>query len=242
MNSNSHLKALLSRCGLAALLMMCIPNPVFADDSGQAPQRVMLFDSGKEGYYPRHRIPVVIVAPNKDVLAFSEGRVGGGGFTGDIDIVVKRSSDSGKTWGPVKKIADNGPHTFGYPTPVIERQTGTLWLLFTRSRGDDLEKDIVTGTSKERTGVFIMSSKDSGITWSAPRDISATTRRPEWTWYGLGSGIGLQLQSGRLVIPAYHNVEGTRDFSSHVIYSDDRGETWQLGGDVGGETGECQIA
>lgn len=203
--------------------------------------RVTLFDSGKEGY-PRYRIPAVIVAPNNDVLAFAEGRVAGGGFTGDIDIVVKRSTDSGKTWGPVQKIADDGPHTFGYPTPVVERQTKTLWLLFTRSRGDDLEKAIVTGTSKERTRVFVMSSKENGHTWSTPRDISATTRKPEWTWYGLGSGIGLQLQTGRLAIPAYHNVEGSRDFSSHIIYSDDRGETWQLGGDVGGETGECQIA
>ena len=206
-----------------------------------APQRVMLFNSGQEGY-PRYRIPSVIVAPNNDVLAFCEGRVAGGGFTGDIDIVMKRSTDSGQTWGPVRKIADDGPHTFGYPTPVVERETKTIWLLFTRSRGDELEKQIVAGTSTERTQVFVMSSKDNGHTWSPPRDISATTRKPEWTWYGLGSGIGIQLKSGRLAFPAYHNVEGTKEFSSHVVYSDDRGQTWQLGGDVGGQTGECQIA
>lgn len=238
-------KTIVSRLTLVCILLLQLTTSIPAADSATTAAgpsaRVTLFDSGKEGY-PRYRIPAVIVAPNNDVLAFAEGRVAGGGFTGDIDIVVKRSTDSGKTWGPVQKIADDGPHTFGYPTPVVERQTKTLWLLFTRSRGDDLEKDIVTGTSKERTRVFVMSSKDSGHTWSAPRDISATTRKPEWTWYGLGSGIGLQLQSGRLAIPAYHNVEGTREFSSHIIYSDDRGESWHLGGDVGGQTGECQIA
>ncbi len=245
MTSRSLPKAPVARLALVGVfLLTLVASAPAADSPGSRPgpsPRVTLFDSGKEGY-PRYRIPAVIVAPNNDVLAFAEGRVAGGGFTGDIDIVVKRSTDSGKTWGPVRKIADDGPHTFGYPTPVVERQTKTLWLLFTRSRGDDLEKDIVNLKSKERTRVFVMSSKDNGHTWSAPRDISATVCNPKWTWYGLGSGIGLQLQSGRLAIPAYHNVEGSRDFSSHVIYSDDRGETWQLGGDVGGETGECQIA
>ena len=212
-----------------------------AADPAPPPPQLLLFNSGQEGY-PRYRIPTVIVAPNNDVLAFAEGRVAGGGFSGDIDLVMKRSTDSGKTWGPVRKIADDGPHTFGYPTPVVDRQTKTIWLLFTRSRGDDKEKNIVSGTSLERTRVFVMASRDNGHTWSPPRDLSATTRRAEWTWYGLGSGIGLQLRNGRLIIPAYHNIERSKDFSSHVIYSDDRGETWALGGDVGGQTGECQIA
>jgi sialidase-1 len=184
----------------------------------------------------------VIVAPNADVLAFCEGRKDGGGFTGNIDIVMKRSTDGGKSWGPLRTIADDGPNTLGYPVPVVERQTRTIWLLMTRSRGDETETQIVAGTSKERTRVFVMSSRDNGVTWSRPVDISAATRRPEWTWYGLGSGIGIQLRSGRLVIPAYHNIEKTREFSSHVLYSDDRGATWQLGGDVGGQTGECQVA
>lgn len=205
------------------------------------PPQSRLFDSGQEGY-PRYRIPVVIAAPNGDVLAFCEGRVGGGGFTGDIDIVMKRSTDSGKTWGPLEKIADDGPNTFGYPMPVVERESKTLWLFFTRSIGSDLEKDIVAGQSQDRTRVFAMSSPDSGRTWTPPADLSASLRRQDWTWYGLGSGIGLQLKNGRLVLPAYHNVEGSKDFSSHLIISDDRGRTWKIGESVGGQTGECTVA
>jgi sialidase-1 len=114
--------------------------------------------------------------------------------------------------------------------------------VFTRSHGEDLEKQIVTNASKERTRVLVMSSADSGKTWSPPTDISATCRKPEWTWYGIGSGIGIQLKNGRLVVPAYHTVEKTMDFTSHMIISDDQGKTWRLGGDVGGMTGECQVA
>src|SRR5262245_34672354 len=106
-----------------------------AEAPGQEPQQVILFNSGEEGY-PRYRVPAVIVAPNNDVLAFCEGRVAGGGFTGNVDIVMKRSTDGGKTWGPLQTIADDGPNTFGYPVPVVERQSKTVWLIFTRSRGE----------------------------------------------------------------------------------------------------------
>lgn len=64
----------------------------------QAPQQILLFNSGDDGY-PRYRVPAVIVAPNNGVLAFCEGRKDGGGFTGNIDLVMKRSTDGGKTWG-----------------------------------------------------------------------------------------------------------------------------------------------
>jgi sialidase-1 len=88
---------------------------VVADDTDESPPATMLlFDSGREGY-PRYRIPALIVGPNGDVLAFCEGRVDGGGFQGNIDLVLKRSADSGQTWGPLQTIADGGPHTFGYP-------------------------------------------------------------------------------------------------------------------------------
>lgn len=235
-----------SRVAAVSLCLMAVRwlAPLSAAEPKQAeqePQRMMLFNSGDDGY-PRYRVPSTIVAPNGDVLTFCEGRKGGGGFTGDIDIVMKRSTDGGKTWGPLRTIADDGPNTLGYPVPVIERQTKTLWLAFTRGRGSDTEKQIVESASQERPVAFVMSSTDSGATWSKPIDISATTKRPEWTWYGVGAGIGVQLQSGRLVFPAYHNVEKTKDFSSHMIYSDDLGRSWKLGSDVGGMSGECQVA
>jgi sialidase-1 len=221
----------------SSLLLSWLSVPGWADD----PQPTMLLRSGTEGY-PRYRVPVVLVANNRDLLFFCEGRKDGGGFTGNIDIVMKRSSDSGKTWSALRTIADESTDTLGYPTPVLDRDSGTIFLLFTRSRGDEVERDVVASKSKDRPRIFVMSSTDHGQNWTKPEEITVTTRKENWTWYGIGSGIGIQLKTGRLVVPAYHNVANTKEFSSHMIYSDDRGKTWKLGGDVGGHSGECQVA
>ena len=209
-------------------------------DAGAIPAEQMMFDSGKEGY-PRYRIPALIVTKQGTVLAFCEGRKDGGGLTGNIDLVVKRSSDHGKTWSSLKVVSDDEANTLGNPCPVIDRSTGTIWLPFTRSLGDDLESEIVAGTSKERTRVFVSKSDDDGLTWAKPVEITASVKRPEWTWYGTGPGVGIQLKSGRLLIPSYHAVEKTGIYRSHSIWSDDHGKMWQLGGVVGDHTSECHV-
>ena len=84
-------------------------------------------------------------------------------------------------------------------------------------------------------------SIDNGATWAKPVNITATTKAPDWTWYATGPGCGIQLKSGRLVIPCDHALAGSGLYRSHVIYSDDRGETWKLGGVIGDKVNECQV-
>lgn len=73
------------------------------------------------------------------------------------------------------------------------------------------------------------------------------TSRPEWGWYALGPGVGIAIERGphrgRLVLPANHRETKDRSgpSASHIVYSDDHGETWRLGGTVGLHTNECQI-
>ncbi|HRP57826.1 MAG TPA: sialidase family protein, partial [Agriterribacter sp.] len=64
---------------------------------------VPVFVSGTEGH-KSYRIPAIIGLPNGDILAFCEGRVHGAGDFGDINIVLKRSSDKGKTWSVLQTI------------------------------------------------------------------------------------------------------------------------------------------
>lgn len=199
-----------------------------------------LFVSGKEGY-PRYRIPSLLVAPNGDLLAVCEGRKDGGGLKGKIDIVMKRSTDRGKTWSKLVVVASDGRNTLGNPCMLLDRKAGVVWMGLTRSLGSDTEEEIVAGTSKERTRVLVVSSKDSGMTWSEPRDISESARDPSWTWYGTGPGTGVQLVSGRLVIPSYHATEKDGVYRSHMVFSDDGGKTWKRGAAVGRQIGECHV-
>lgn len=204
------------------------------------PDATLLFDSGAGGY-PRYRIPALIVAADGTLLAFCEGRKDGRGLTGNIDLVVRRSSDSGRTWGELELVADAGPHTLGNPCPVLDRTTGVLWLLLTRSHGSDLEREIVAGTSRERTQVLLTTSRDHGRTWSEPVEVPGTARRPEWTWYGTGPGTGVQLADGRLLIPAYHVRADDRIYRSHSLFSDDHGKTWNIGTAAADHTSEAHV-
>jgi sialidase-1 len=222
---------------IALLLVLGMPLCAAAADGLQ---EIVLFNSG-EGGYDRYRIPAVTTFSDGTVLAFCEGRVKRSGLTGNIDIVLRRSLDGGKSWQPLQVVADLGPHTCGNPCPTIDRKTGVIWLPFTRSNGDDTEEEIVAGPIDRHTRVFLTKSTDQGRTWAKPVEISSSTRKPNWTWYGTGPGIGLQLASGRLLIPSYHAVLETKMYRTHIIFSDDHGTTWELGGVVADDTSEPQV-
>jgi len=131
-------------------------------------------------------------------------------------------------------IWNDAGNTCGNPCAVVDRDTGTIWLLATWNRGDDHEAQIIAQTSNDTRRVFVMSSVDDGITWSAAREITDQVKKPNWTWYATGPGSGVQLEhgahAGRLLIPCDHIEAGTGHYYSHVITSDDHGASWGLGG------------
>lgn len=189
---------------------------------------------GGSGGYHTYRIPSLLVSPKGSLLAICEGRKTSKLDEGDIDLVMRRSDDDGKTWGPMSLVYEEGgsePITIGNPCPVVDPSTGTVWLTFCRNNID----------------VLVMSSTDDGRTWTKPRRISETVKKPSWNWCATGPGVGIQLargpKAGRLVIPCDHGeqVDGKRVISSHVMYSDDHGASWSLGGTVEAHTNECQL-
>jgi len=117
---------------------------------------------------------------------------------------------------------------------VVDRDTGVIWLPMTWNRGDDHEKAIMAGTSRDTRRVFMTCSRDDGLTWEKPRDVTAATKQPEWRWYATGPGGAIQLSrgphAGRLVVPCDHSHADSREYGSHAIVSDDHGATWRLGG------------
>jgi sialidase-1 len=214
---------------------------------------------------PNHRIPALVTAPNGDVLLFTEKRNDGIGDIGDHDLVLVRSRDLGRTWGPEELIFDDGPATCTDTTVCVDRERGRIFAFFLRD--------------KKRYAYF--ASDDSGRTWCGPVDIHEAVTQPGWdavglrngqgdssldpesaktsrtaawgrNWvqrYGVGPGAGgIQLQHGpkrgRLIIPARHKEalpDGTLDTFSHVFLSDDHGETWRLGPTVARHGNECRL-
>ncbi|MBM4437126.1 MAG: exo-alpha-sialidase [Actinobacteria bacterium] len=189
-----------------------------------------LYVSGTEGYHT-FRIPALAVTPNGTILAIAEGRRHSVHDTGDIDLVAKRSVDGGRTWGPLQVVVPGEGHTSGNPTLLVDRASGRVLLPFCRNRSDGDQTAIMQGKSP-RT-VWITHSDDAGRAWSAPRELTAAVKDPRWTWYGVGPGHGMQLRSGRLVIPAYHVRPERYDRSdldwAPLLLSDDGGATWRVG-------------
>ena len=223
-------------------------NPGAAGSSDlrqDAPVRLPHLSPEKDGY-ASFRIPSLIVTKRGTLLAFCEGRRHGAADTGAIGLVLRRSMDGGRTWETLQTVWEDGSNTCGNPCPVVDAKSGAIVLLMTHNDGADHEAQIMAGTSKSPRTVWVTRSEDDGKSWSAPREITASVKRPDWTWYATGPGVGIQLlqgpHRGRLVIPCDHAEAGTKLYGSHTIFSDDRGATWQLGGSCPQtSTNECQV-
>jgi sialidase-1 len=192
---------------------------------GAEAKTVTVFKARQNGYHT-YRIPVIIRAKNGDLLVFAEGRKNSAADHGDIDIVMKRSDDDGKTWGPLELVEDEDADPtakvwIGNPTPVVDQadpqHPGRIWLGFTRSNAK----------------MFVASSDDNGKTWAKRRDITSGCAKPAWDWVAAGPVHGIQLErgahAGRLVIPCDHQIKATGSWGVHLVYSDDHGVTWKLG-------------
>ena len=176
-----------------------------------------LYAQGDSGY-DTFKIPTAIVAPDGTILAFSEARTDSKEDWSKTDVVVRRSADQGKTWSPLEVLFEDGNNVIGNACPVVDETTGFIWMLF----------------CKNNDTAFKTHSKDNGLTWAEPEEITGSVKLPGWTWYATGPSHGIQLKNGTLMIPADH-VE-RRKMCAHVVFSKDGGATWELGDTVpGGE-------
>jgi sialidase-1 len=213
-----------------------------------------LFTAGRDGY-KSYRIPVLLATPAGALIAICEGRKNGSGDSGDIDLLLKRSEDGGATWSKQQIIWDDSTNTCGNPCAVVDKVTGTIWLFMTHNGGNLREEAIVKNKmSSDESGrtVWVCKSGDDGKTWSVPLNITGAVKAKNWQWYATGPGIGIQLTSGRykdrLIIPCDHSYPdehghvrgGPYEYGSHIIYSDDHGLNWKVGGTVSPGMNECQ--
>ncbi|MGW4562416.1 sialidase family protein [Streptomyces sp. NPDC004561] len=226
---------------LTSLTSLTVPLPAHAAPGCVSSEPYV---SGEGGYHT-YRIPAVVRSRAGTVLAFAEGRRDGPGDSGDIDVVLRRSGDGGCTWGPLTVVAAGEGDTRGNPAPVVDPGTGAIVLVTCGNSGAVTEGQIMRGEVPPESGrrVFVQRSLDDGLRFSAPRDITAEVRLPDWRWYATGPGHALALtrgpHAGRLLVPADHSTappagshatgREARFYGGHALYSDDGGRTWHLG-------------
>jgi sialidase-1 len=199
----------------------------------EVPQQDYVFQRGEAGY-SCFRIPAIVQTKEGTLLAFAEGRQLSCEDNGDVDIVMKRSADGGLSWSDLEVVWADSSNTCSYPAPMVDPISGKIILLSVWQNGQDHYEAIFAGKSLDSRRIFHQESVDQGVSWSIPQEITSSVKKENWTYYGLGYTSLIQLQkgpkAGRLLLSAYHGKDGTDSMYVHLIYSDDLGLSWHLGG------------
>jgi sialidase-1 len=194
----------------------------------------VLFKAAQDPGYACFRIPAIVRTAAGTLLAFAEGRVLNCGDAADIDIVLKRSTDGGRTWGPLQVVNKGSGDTHGNPAPIVDRKTGRILLAETYNTG---RTDAASCSVPCDRTPHLQYSDDDGVTWSAPRDLSPEILPGDWnSWYATGPVHGIQLSHGRFAGRLVFGVntetwDGSRVTANHaaLIVSDDGGDHWRIG-------------
>ncbi|KFV07074.1 Sialidase-4, partial [Tauraco erythrolophus] len=215
------------------------------------PVRTVLFEKESNGV--TYRVPALLYLPCvAKLLAFAEERLSADDAHANL-LVLRRGTVYGSyveggppTWEDMRVLetATLQHHRSMNPCPLYDEFTGTLFLFFITVLGRTPEAyQIVTGQNVTR--LCCVTSADQGLSWSKAMDLT------HWATFALGPGHGIQLRSGRLLVPAYsYHIDCKECFGqlckttphSFAFYSDDHGRGWRFGEFIPNlQTGECQL-
>jgi len=198
-----------------------------------------IFTIGEAGY-SCIKIPYVIQAANGTIIALAEGRHNSCSDFARTDLVQKKSYDGGKTWTQLEVLHGEGtdkiPTTIGNAAPVVVQH----------KTNSTLNGRLLMPFCRNNTDILIMYSDDNGETYSTPELIPNVTEK-SWYFMGIGPPGGLQLSTGRILLPGYAADCGANcnngDLSKGwALLSDDYGATWRRSKQFGGiwYPNECQ--
>ena len=237
-------------CGLAAGTPQMNSRTLF-DTSTRFADMKRADGSTYTGTAKSVRIPAMAVTNANTVLAVTDIRVSGSGDLGmgdnDIQVGLRRSTDSGATWSDARAIAATGAEQqgFGDASLLVDRTTGRIFCFFTHSPAEGVSffsSQPGSNAADDKTSLHVkyVSSDDDGRSWSEPVELNPQVKNPDWGGIFTSSGHGTQLSDGRLLQPiAYRDGAGVSHAAN--IYSDDGGQSWHTGGTAGSEVNESKV-
>ena len=198
------------------------------------------------GGYAFYRIPATVVTDTGTVLAFAEGRRNGTADSGDIETLLRRSTDGGCTWSDPQVVSSVKGQNRNNPAPVFDPATGEVTLLTLGRPIDATELQIRSGSvpKADSMRVYQQTSRNDGKTFSDPVEITDQIKKADWRWYAVGPGHGTVLtrgaHKGRIIFGANHSITppagdaganpmDDKFLAAHSIYSDNNGKTWKIG-------------
>ncbi|MEO5996502.1 MAG: sialidase family protein [Chitinophagaceae bacterium] len=213
---------------------------------------IALRSHGEDGINT-YRIPGLATTNKGTLIAVYDNRRNGGvDLQADIDVGMSRSTDGGKTWSPMKVIMDMGTYGglpqdqngIGDPSVLVDTKTNTIWVAAVWAHGHPGKRNWIAskpGISPEETSQFVLvKSEDDGLTWSAPINITKQVKNADWYLLLQGPGKGITMKDGTLVFPAQFKDKNQIPHST-IIYSKDRGQSWQIGTGAKENTTEAQV-
>ncbi|MEI8059134.1 MAG: sialidase family protein [Ferruginibacter sp.] len=179
-----------------------------------------------------YRIPGIVSSNKGTLLAVYDIRYkNSGDLPGNIDVGLSRSTDSGKTWEPMKIIMDMGEpndnNGVGDPAILFDPVTKKIWVAALWSKGNHSIAGSLPGLSPDTTGQLVLtSSSDDGITWTTPYTITPQVKNPAWHIFFQGPGNGIAMEDGKLIFATQYWNESKVPYST-IIYSNNHGLTWE---------------
>lgn len=195
----------------------------------------VLATRGVDGYR-QYRIPALAVSARGTILAAYDGRPNLDDLPNPIDLLLRRSFDNGVTWEPQQLVRTGaGLQGFGDPSLLVDADTGRIFMFHAAGTHSGFF-EAVAGLEPEDDvqHADVSYSDDDGGTWQHRR-LTAQLKNPGITGLFAAAGQGIQIHTGpfagRLVQQYVLLVDGSIMAAS--AFSDDHGETWQLGELIG---------
>ncbi len=179
-----------------------------------------LFQASTNPEVACYRIPALVTSVKGDLIAAIDERVPScQDLRGsrDINIVIRRSPDHGKSWSEIQRVIDFPEGVSASdPSMIVDRESGEIFLFYNYM---DLDKE------KDIYYLHVVKSRDHGLSWSEPEDITSQITKDKWhkDFKFITSGRGIQTRSGKLL-----HCMVNLDHGLHLFGSDDHGLTWYL--------------